>query len=185
MTVYFVFVPNNSGAPYPMRTEFTPNAAMPAWLLQDRARTRHSRTYYKGVVRGRSWAAASGPTNHQPTRDFPTADGTAFMLVWKRRAAQKPPTVEDAPDEIWTLSALGAVLKASADVETEPVKAPVRPAFPVRVVERRSEPAPVRLTYDGEGNETVLVVRQTVAPVRPVCQACGVMERPDGRCGCS
>ncbi|MFJ6437865.1 hypothetical protein [Streptomyces sp. NPDC091416] len=105
MTVYFAFIPSRAqrtALPAPM--EFAPNQAVPEWALKERAQAQHGRTYYDGVNRAVALA-------DRPTADFPDADTSACLLVWKRTTAQAVPRQDELPDELWTLTPRGRVLK--------------------------------------------------------------------------
>ncbi|MEU0770670.1 hypothetical protein [Streptomyces albogriseolus] len=194
MTVYFAFVPSAGNGQWPVRMEFSNNLEVPQRLLRERARFRRSRTFYDGHVR----LAQGG----QPEEEFPDADMSAFMLVWRRRSAAPVPGLAQAPDEVWSLSALGAVVRERySPVEPEvfrpaPERERRRPGARPRVrraaavavaglaterlaTERRVWLAPV------DENRDVVVVREVVAPPRPSCPSCDVVPDVNGRCGCS
>jgi hypothetical protein len=105
MTVYFAFIPSRrqrSTDQAPL--EFAPNQAVPEWALKRRVSHHHGQTYYDGV----NYTVALAD---KPTEDFPDADPSAFLLVWKRTAAQPVPRRGEAPDELWTLTPRGRVVK--------------------------------------------------------------------------
>ncbi|MGW1615670.1 hypothetical protein ACWCQZ_40725 [Streptomyces sp. NPDC002285] len=105
MTVYFTFIPSRERRPARRAPlEFAPNQAVPEWALKQRVREQHGLTYYDGVNR------AVAPAD-RPTADFPDADHGACLLVWKRTAAQAVPQQGEAPDELWTLTPRGRVVK--------------------------------------------------------------------------
>ncbi|MFE6412100.1 hypothetical protein ACFVOR_34795 [Streptomyces sp. NPDC057837] len=106
MTVYFTFVPSRERRPVRLGSlEFAPNQAVPEWALKQRVRGQHGPTYYDGV--NRTVALAD-----RPTADFPDADHSACLLVWKRTAAQPVPQQDEAPDEVWTLTPRGRVVRS-------------------------------------------------------------------------
>ncbi|MEW1548360.1 hypothetical protein [Streptomyces tsukubensis] len=100
MTVYWVFIPQT---PHHLhhggRMEQAPNLFVPERALQHRVRHKTSRVYYDGVVR-------RAP---QPTENFPHADRTAILLVWRRSSADPVPELTDTPDELWKLSSKGGL----------------------------------------------------------------------------
>ncbi|MET7816254.1 hypothetical protein ABZT26_36135 [Streptomyces sp. NPDC005395] len=186
MTVYFAFVPSAGNGSWPVRMEFAPNLEVPQHALKQRARLGKSRTYYDGIVRGKQ-----GP---QPVEDFP-GDMSAFMLVWRRRSAAPVPGMAETPDEVWSLTALGAVVREKyADVEPEEFRpAPLRewkrpgatprPPRPVEVDEELPTMRRVWLAPTDGGD--VVMVRELVKPPRPACGACDVVPDLRGFCGCS
>ncbi|MFE2852670.1 hypothetical protein ACFXJO_16250 [Streptomyces lavendulae] len=100
MTVYWVFFPQTSPRSSPGgRMEHAPNLFVPERALQHRAKHKTSRVYYDGVTRRMP----------QPTQNFPKADRTATLHVWRRRSADPVPDSTDTPDELWTLSPNGAL----------------------------------------------------------------------------
>ncbi|WP_327309708.1 hypothetical protein OG730_41555 (plasmid) [Streptomyces sp. NBC_01298] len=100
MTVYWVFFPQTPQHPSPeARMEHAPNLFVPERALQHRAQHQTSRVYYDGVVR----------RTPQPTEDFPQADRTALLHVWRRRSAEPVPDLTDTPDELWKLSPKGGL----------------------------------------------------------------------------
>ncbi|MGY4963519.1 hypothetical protein [Streptomyces sp. 900105245] len=103
MTVYWVFVPRTGvqvGAEGTM--EFAPNLAVPSSALQKRVKDKAGKVYYDGVLR---------LPKQQAVEDFPTADDSARMLVWRRRASDPVPALTELPDEVWTLSSGGRVIR--------------------------------------------------------------------------
>ncbi|BDT39509.1 hypothetical protein [Streptomyces yaizuensis] len=188
MTVYFAFVPTGTQGRTPVRMEFAANLEVPQLLLQARARQQASHTYYDG----------RRPFGEQPEAEFPEADLSAFMVVWRRRASEPVPGAGEQPDEVWSLSALGAVVRERWERFTPEV---FRPA-PVRQRRRgtvevaphwrpRRKPAgtppaealmstvrSVRLDRRG----TAVVVQEVP---RPACEACGTVPNAEALCGCS
>jgi hypothetical protein len=82
--------------------EAFPSVERASVALQLRARDQRSATYY--VTDG----GAPGP---RPVGEFPKADLTGFMLVWRRKAGQEAPGRNDTPDEVWRLTGKGGVIK--------------------------------------------------------------------------
>ncbi|MFJ9719998.1 hypothetical protein ACIRPQ_29400 [Streptomyces sp. NPDC101213] len=183
MTVYFAFVPSGRTGGWPVRLEFSDNLEVPQRVLKMRARLGESRTFYDGHQRP------------QPEEAFPDADMSAFMLVWRRRSSAPVPGLVEAPDEVWSLSALGAVVRERyAEVEPPQFRpAPLRerrragavPRAP-RPVEAVEELPTVRRVWLAPADEgDVVMVREVVRPPREHCGACGVVPDANGRCGCS
>ncbi|GLX22406.1 hypothetical protein [Streptomyces lavendulae] len=104
MTVYWVFEPR-TGLQAGGALEFAPNLAVPSSAFQKRVKDKASRVYYDGVVR---------LPKQQAVEDFPSADGSARMLVWRRRATDPVPALTEPPDEVWTLSSGGRVIRHSS-----------------------------------------------------------------------
>ncbi|MER5985614.1 hypothetical protein [Streptomyces sp. NPDC001787] len=105
MTVYFAFIPSRRLRPAESGPlEFAPNQAIPEWALKRRAAHRHGPTYYDGVNH-------TVPPSAKPTADFPDADSTACLLVWKRTASQAVPKHGEEPDEMWSLTPRGRVTR--------------------------------------------------------------------------
>ncbi|MFD8413938.1 hypothetical protein ACFV2Q_19625 [Streptomyces sp. NPDC059650] len=82
--------------------EFAPNLAVPASAFQKRVKNKTGKVYYDGVVR---------LPKQQAVEDFPSADGSARMLVWRCRASDPVPALPEPPDEVWTLSTGGRVIR--------------------------------------------------------------------------
>ncbi|ATM24533.1 hypothetical protein SMD44_p10034 (plasmid) [Streptomyces alboflavus] len=105
MTVYFAFIPSrrlDTADDIPL--EFAPNQAVPEWALKQRARHQTGPTFYDGVT--------AAPVV-MPTADFPGADLSARLLVWKRSPTQAVPQRHETPDEVWTLTPRGRVVKSA------------------------------------------------------------------------
>lgn len=180
--VYFVFRDNARAVPKDVVLEQCMNREHPGRMLQQRARTQHSRLYPA------PYTFDSGiPT------DFPEADMTASMMIWIRRTADPLPLGATTPDEVWTLTERGAVIRSPfAYAEVEPEPAPRAPLVrPVRAVRepRRREPrrrtVEVRVrTLDMPEIEPVVMPRTVMIP--ELCPACYRMPHPlNGSCGCS
>lgn len=99
MTVYWMFFDRTGGS---AEMESAPNLAVPERILKWRAREQCSRTYYSGVVRHPAV---------QPEREFPTASMSSRLLVWRRSSTQPPPGVQEQPDEVWSLTPGGALMR--------------------------------------------------------------------------
>ncbi|MFF9265826.1 hypothetical protein [Streptomyces longwoodensis] len=80
--------------------EAFPSVERASVALQLRARDQRSATYY-----------LTDHTNPRPVGEFPKADLTGYMLVWRRKAGQAPPRRDDTPDELWRLTDKGGVIK--------------------------------------------------------------------------
>lgn len=180
MTVYFAFVPNSAPGTHSLVLEHAPNLAVPERALAERARTLAGRTYHGGVVYD----------TEQPHAEFPTADMSAFLLIWRRTAGAGRPVITEQPDELWSLSPRGTVLKdrTSLGAPQDLPRLPERPRAesPRRPRSTRPRPLPPRSVWAAhDAGEDVVVVRDLVAPLRPACPSCDRMPRADGRCGCS
>ncbi|MFB7998897.1 hypothetical protein ACFC4G_39485 [Streptomyces sp. NPDC056002] len=109
MTVYFTFIPSRRKKPADLTAmEFAPNQEVPERAIKRRVSHHHGPTYYDGVKYGT-------PLADSPVADFPDADPSAYLLVWRRSATQVAPKRGEAPDEVWTLTPRGRVVKNSAD----------------------------------------------------------------------
>jgi hypothetical protein len=164
--------------------ELARNAEVPARALKQRARTRQGATLYVGEPERR------GLWTDEPQVDFADADMSAFLLVWKRHVREEPPGITDAPDEMWSLTPRGAVVKEDCRLPVRrpaPAVQPPRTAFLAPApVEDDGPVLPPRTVLLAPGDEgDIVVIRDPVAPLRALCKACDKMPRTDGRCGCS
>ncbi|MEU6932860.1 hypothetical protein AB0A05_27300 [Streptomyces sp. NPDC046374] len=101
MTVYWQFRSSERAA-RGFAMEHAPNLAVPEHVLRLRATSQRSRTYFEGSVRH---------PEVQPVADFPAADLTASLQVWRRGAKDAVPSVTDLPDEVWSLSPRGRLYR--------------------------------------------------------------------------
>lgn len=102
MTVYWLFQnePSHSGD----HMEWAPNLAVPEHVFKSRAGQQRSRTY------------RNGPVHHpdvQPEGRFPSASMSSRLLVWRRTSAQGPPLRSEQPDEVWSLTPKGALVRTA------------------------------------------------------------------------
>ncbi|MFF4933169.1 hypothetical protein ACFY2H_30415 [Streptomyces griseofuscus] len=101
MTVFWVFQsePTHSGE----AMEWAPNLAVPERILKSRSAEQRSRTYHDGPARH---------PNVQPEERFPNASMSSRLVVWRRTSGQVPPRGEQ-PDEVWSLTPRGAVVRTA------------------------------------------------------------------------
>lgn len=86
--------------------EVFPSVERASVALQLRARKQESGTYYLDEDHSET---------PRPRVEFPQADLSGYMLVWRRRAGEDRPTPGDTPDEVWRLTPGGSVIKEVYD----------------------------------------------------------------------
>lgn len=94
--------------------EAFPSVERASVALQIRARKRECILYPVGEDRP--------PYDRQPVK-FPDADMSGYMLVWRRKAGDRP-TPGEAPEEVWSLTERGGVVKQPYDGEGKELTLP-------------------------------------------------------------
>lgn len=95
MAVYALYVPTAERGVSGIRMERFDSRELAGRVLKERNATKHSKTFYLGDPEVSRY--------ERPEADFPLADGTGYMRVFLRRAADPAPGLRDVPDEEWFL----------------------------------------------------------------------------------
>lgn len=130
--------------------EAFPSVERASVALVLRVTQQESRTFYM------TDSSVAGSAQMGGSEKFPEADQSGFMAVWLRRARELPPQPGEEPDEVWRVSARGAVRRAPwDDSSAQALGLPVSGCVPTQKQGKEPEGPDLSLPHPPYWAETV------------------------------